>query len=286
MIRIEAPAKVNLTLEVLGDRPDGFHEVRSVMQAVSLCDVLEFAPARKTGIQCDLPGWDAARSLVSRAVTLLREAAGSAKGASIAVTKRIPMSSGLGGDSSAAAATLNGLNRLWRLGLSRQRLLELAPRLGSDVAFFLLGGTALAEGRGEIVQPLPPIATTSVLLFLPDVYRPEKKTAQLYASLNANHYTDGAITERFAERVRRGQPPEPAMVFNTFENVAFDIFPGLSAYRGHLLKLGASNIHLAGSGPALFSLAPEGASDLLERCREQGIPAWLAETVADSFACH
>lgn len=275
-IRVEAPAKINLTLEILGKRPDGYHDISSVMQAVGLRDTLEFSLAEKLEIALDTPGWDAEISLVSRAVALLKEATGTKKGARISVAKRIPLSSGLGGDSSDAAAALVGLNRLWQLGLSQKELLEMAPRLGSDVAFFLHGGTAVAGGRGEVIESLPDLPHTQILVFMPNVLPPEKKTARLYASLNANHYTDGEMTRRLAESVKGGKALRPEMLFNAFENVAFEVFEGLSTYRDHLLKLGVGNIHLAGSGPALFTFPRDkaGAEELLKQCRKQGIEAW------------
>ena len=117
MLTISAPAKLNLTLEVLAKRRDGFHEVRSVMQTINLCDSFSFQSGENIEFKCDMPGWIAEESLVSRAAGLLQEATGCSKGATITVSKRIPLLSGLGGDSSDAAATLRGLNQLWGLGL-------------------------------------------------------------------------------------------------------------------------------------------------------------------------
>jgi 4-diphosphocytidyl-2-C-methyl-D-erythritol kinase len=195
------------------------------------------------------------------------------------------MVSGLGGDSSGAAATLRGLNKLWGLGLSPKELLELAPRLGSDVAFFLYGGTALAEGRGEIITPLPPLGHMWVVLVVPDVPREPGKTQKLYASLKTNHYTDGQITERFITALKAGGEFKPSMLFNTFENVAFDHFPGLKVYKEHIIKLGAPNVHLAGSGPALFTLVEDKvqAERIYENLQKQRVECYLAETLSLSF---
>ncbi|MFC1981580.1 4-(cytidine 5'-diphospho)-2-C-methyl-D-erythritol kinase [Chloroflexota bacterium] len=156
MLTVPAPAKLNLTLEVLGKRPDGFHEIRSVIQAINLCDSLRFQLSQEVTVKSDMPDWSAEESLVSKAASLLQRTTGCSKGASIEVEKLIPLISGLGGDSSDAAAALRGLNQLWKLGLTQEKLVGLAAQLGSDVAFFLYGGTALAEGRGELVTPLPP----------------------------------------------------------------------------------------------------------------------------------
>ncbi len=148
MSTLQAPAKLNLTLEVLAKRRDGFHEIRSVIQTINLCDSLRFQLSQNIEFNSDQSDWVSEESLVSKAASLLQEVTGCGKGATIEVSKRIPLLSGLGGDSSDAAATLCGLNKLWGLGLSQDKLLELATRLGSDVAFFLYGGTALVEGRG------------------------------------------------------------------------------------------------------------------------------------------
>ena len=286
MFSILAPAKINLTLEVLAERPDGYHEIRSVIQSINLCDCLRFQLSHNIKFGCDNPELVVAESLISRATTLLQQATDCAKGATIEITKRIPLSSGLGGDSSDAAAILSGLNKLWKLGLSLKELTELAPRLGSDVPFFLYGGTTLVEGRGEKITPLPPLPRRWVVLMIPDVPRLAEKTKRLYVSLKINHYTDGQITENFATALTEGREFKPSLLFNTFENVAFDQFPGLKVYKEHFIKLGASNVHLAGSGPALFTLVEDraGAERLYENLQKQNLESYLAETSPLSFS--
>lgn len=280
MLMVLAPAKLNLTLEVLGRRPDGFHEVRSVLQTMNFGDRLSFRDARGVSLNCDMPGWSAELSLMAGAVRLLQKTAHPSRGVAIDVGKRIPLMSGLGGDSSDAAATLRGLNRLWQLGLPPERLRQLAALLGSDVAFFLGGGTALAEGRGELITPLPPLPRIWVVLVLPDVPKSPGKTRQMYASLKPGHYTDGQITEKLVETLKEGREFEPSLVFNTFENIAFDAFPNLKVYKEHLIKLGAPHVHLAGSGPTLFTMLKDRApaEDLYMRCKNQGMESYLAET--------
>jgi 4-diphosphocytidyl-2-C-methyl-D-erythritol kinase len=281
MLTLQAPAKINLTLEVLGKRPDGFHEIRSVIQTINLCDSLSFRLSRKLQFGSDNPALVPEESLVLRATALLQQARGRFEGATIEISKRIPLVSGLGGDSSAAAATLRGLNKLWQLGLSFENLLELATRLGSDVAFFLYGGTALVEGRGERVTPLPPLRSRWVVLVVPDVPRIREKTRQLYASLKPSHCTDGQITEELVNALNEGREFKPSMLFNTFENVAFEFFPKLEVYKEHFIKLGAPHVHLAGSGPTLFAMLEDKAQaeDLYRRCQQQGMECYLAETM-------
>ena len=280
MLTVQAPAKLNLTLEVLAKRPDGYHEIRSIFQTINLCDSLRFQLSRKVTFKSNTPDWIPERSLVAKAVSLFQKTTGCAKGATIEVSKGIPLVSGLGGDSSDVAATLCGLNELWALNLSQKELLELAARLGSDVAFFLYGGTALVEGRGEVVTPLPTLPHRWVILVVPDVPQLPEKTRQLYASLKASHYTDGQITQRLVDELREGR--EPSILFNTFENVAFTRFSKLKVYRDHMVKIGAPTVHLAGSGPALFTLIKDKsqAEDLYTHCQQQNMKTYLVETLA------
>ncbi len=283
MLTIQAPAKLNLTLEALGKRGDGYHEIRSVLQTINLCDDITFRTSQVMTVKSDLPEWTPEKSLVMKAVDRLRETTGCLHGAAIKISKRIPLVAGLGGDSSDAAAVLRGLNELWGLGLARDRLLELAAGISSDVAFFLHGGTALAEGRGEKVTPLPSFPRRWVVLVVPDVPRLPGKTGRMYARLQASHFTDGLITQRLADELRQGK--EPSALFNTFENVAFSRFSELRVYRDHILKLGAENLHLAGSGPSLFTLLADrtGAEDLYTRCKNQSMETYLVETLSGHY---
>jgi len=282
MLTVLAPAKLNLTLEVLAKRSDGFHEIRSVIQTISLGDSLNFQLGRNIEFSCDNPEWLPEKSLVSKAASLLQETTGCSKGVIVEVTKRIPLVSGLGGDSSAAAAVLRGLNKLWDLGLSTQELVGLASQLGSDVAFFLYGGTALIRGRGEIVTPLPPLPRRWVVLMVPPVLRLPGKTGQLYASLKNNHYTDGGVTEKFADMLRGDKEFRTSLLFNTFENVAFAHQSKINVYRSHAIKVGAPDVHLAGSGPTLYTLLADKAQaeELYIRLRHQEMQPYLAETLA------
>jgi 4-diphosphocytidyl-2-C-methyl-D-erythritol kinase len=285
MLEILAPAKLNLTLEVLAKRPDGFHEIRSVIQAINLVDSLRFRLSENIEFSCTDPDWVPARSLVSKAVGLLQKTTGCAQGVTIEVDKRIPLVSGLSGDSSDAAAVLRGLNRLWGLGLSLPQLLELASQLGSDVAFFLYGGTAVVRGRGEVVTPLPPFPHMWVVLMLPPVPRMPGKTGRLYASLKPGHYTRGEVTDRLVALLTRGSLGGERMVgilFNVLEDVAADSFAGLGEYRQQFLQAGAQEVHLAGSGPVLFTLVKDRAEaeKIYHNLQQQGLESYLTETLA------
>jgi len=281
MFIVKAPAKVNLTLEVLRKRSDGYHEIRSMLQTIDLCDILHLEVGQGIYFQCDMPGWSAEKSLVSKTLNLLRESTGCTKGAKISIEKRIPLMSGLGGDSSDAAALLRGLNKLWGLNLTEKNLLGLAAQLGSDVAFFLHGGTALAVGRGEIITPLPPLKRMWVVLIVPDVPLEPGKTGRMYAALKPPHFTDGTITETLVETLHKSSKFSPSLLFNTFENIAFDDYNMRRVYVEHLVKLGAPHVHLAGSGPTLFTMFQnkEKARELFTRCKEQGMKTHLVGTL-------
>ena len=182
-ISVAAPAKINLSLEILRRRDDGYHDVATVLQTVDLADELAFTPASEIVVEGDTEGIPQEENLVYRAACLFQDHLGETRGARIGLHKRIPLAAGLGGGSTDAAATLVGLCRLWERDLRRGELAALAAELGSDVPFFLYGGTALAEGRGERVTPLPPLRHADLVLVAPPIDLPAK-TATLYRSLD------------------------------------------------------------------------------------------------------
>ena len=247
-----AYAKVNLTLEALGRRDDGYHDVVSVVQTVDLHDTLTFERADQLELVCDIPELAGCGNLAWRAARLLQDSTGTAYGARISIAKRIPIAAGLGGGSSDAATTLVALNRLWRLDLSTRDLTALAAQLGSDVPFLLHGGTAMVSGRGERVTPLPPAELEWFVIACPSIQVPNK-TASLYARLGSSNFTRGALTRRLAARIRGGGAVPPQFLFNVFDDVAFDAFPGLRDCWDAMHALGAREVHVAGSGPSLFA---------------------------------
>ena len=253
MLRLKAYAKVNLVLEVPGRRGDGYHEIASIMQTVGLYDVLTFEAGDEIEFSCSAPELQTGDNLVFKAVHALREATGEIAGARIALEKKIPMAAGLGGGSSDAAAALRGLNRLWGLGLTSEKLAEIGAGIGSDVPFFIYGGTCLAEGRGEKITPLPDIRSTWFVLLRPDVAVPVNKTAALYGMLKPEHYSGGGCAGGAAELIKKGEAGT-GMFYNTFDNVAAEAYNGLEHYREAFARAGAVGIHLAGSGPLLFSM--------------------------------
>lgn len=279
MLEINAPAKVNLTLEVLSKRPDGYHDIRSVIQPVKLGDKIILEQSPNVSISCEMPEWSVEKSLVKRAIDLMWMASDNSQGASIRLEKVIPLMSGLGGDSSDAAAILDGLNDFWGLGLSPQRILEMAAQLGSDVYFFLGGGTALVEGRGEVVSMLPPLPKMWVVLVIPVVPVETGKTAAMYSKLKTAHFTDGSITQKLVDAIIEGRNIDSSLLFNTFENIAFQD-NAMTDLKEHLIKLGASCVHLCGSGPALYTAfdSQSVAEDFYVRCQDQGMKVCITET--------
>ena len=251
-LTVNAYAKVNLTLEVLGRRTDGYHEIVSVMQTVDLHDVVKLTLADDVTLECDRPGLGTPDNLAFRAAAALRAEASVRDGVHIELRKAIPTSAGLGGGSTDAASTLIGLNRLWGLGMSMDDLTPLATALGSDVPFFLRGGTAMVQGRGERVRPLPMTNLEWLLIVTPAIELPNK-TAKLYSSLSRSHYTAGLLTRKLEARIRGGGDVPPQLLFNAFDEVAEEAYPGIRGYLDVLHALGAREVHVAGSGPSLYT---------------------------------
>lgn len=252
MITLKARAKVNLTLEVLGPREDGYHDIVSIIQTIDLADTLTFEAANSLTLECDDPSLESSDNLVMKAASMLNETAGTMHGARILLNKQIPIAAGLGGGSSDAAATLTGLNNLWELGLSVDELMPIAARVGSDVPFFLYGGTAMIHGRGEAVRPLPPADLPHVIVLAPEIEVPNK-TATVYDTLCQSGFTRGALTRKLEARIRGGGGVPPQLLFNGFDSIAFDAFPDLQEYWDTLYSLGARELHLAGAGPSIFA---------------------------------
>ena len=274
-----AHAKLNLTLEALGRRADGYHEVRTVMQAIDLSDRLQLDPAPELQVECSEPSLAGAGNLVWQAAQLLAQRVGQPPRARIRVEKRIPVGMGLGGGSSDAAAALLALNRLWNLNLPPTELTRLAADLGSDVAFFLQGGAALAQGRGESIEPLPSLPGTPLSLICPAATL-TNKTSRLYRQLSPAHYSDGGITRRLAASLLTGRLAEDQL-HNVFEVVALTVFPGLEELYQAVLRCAGRKPHLTGAGPALFcfSAGREEHTRLADALQPYGVRTFLVHTL-------
>jgi len=302
-----APAKVNLTLEVLGKRDDGYHELRSIMQTVDLCDVLTFwenewihmvpeyqrLPSKDSLSELDHSNY-LGKNLVYRAADLLKKETGYQGGALIQLKKSIPSAAGLGGGSSDAAAALKGLNRLWKLGLSNDELTGIGAKIGSDVAFFIHGGTCLVEGRGEKVIPIKPLPTKWILILLIPMFISDK-TKTLYSLIDSSHYSDGSQTGNLLEKIEgfynagNGNGGEDhkccikGSLFNTFEIVYNNGHKQFDRWKEYADCLDIKPLHLAGSGPAVYYLSDD-KDELIdladqENTRDDEIMKYIARTV-------
>jgi len=278
MLTVYAPAKINLVLEVLGKHND-YHRISSIVQSIDLCDVLNFQLDEELCFECDEPRLKL-DNLVTQAATLLKESTKCGLGARIELSKHIPWAVGLGGGSSDAAATLLALNELWGLGLPLSELIHLASKLGSDVPFFIHKGTALVEGKGEKVTPLPSLPSAYFVLLVPPLPKILGKTKQMYNNLDAAYFTEGQFVQAALSSLRQGKAIDPGLMFNVFEKVAFDFFPGLDKYRKNLEQAGAPGVYIAGSGPCLFTFlsGKEKARELFSRLGKQGLECYLASS--------
>lgn len=266
----EAFAKVNRSLVVLGKRPDGFHELDTVFQAVSLADRLSFEESSALTLAVDDPSVPAgAENLVLRAARALAEAAGVKARAAIALEKRIPAGGGLGGGSADAAVTLLGLSALWELELPLERLAEIGAVLGSDVPFFLFGGTARGTGRGERISPLPDLPPQGVVLVMPPF---PAATPEVFRRLGAPAW-DG----------RRAPEIDAVPDRNDLEAAAEELFPALRAVRDALAATGATQARLSGSGSTVFGLYPDLAVATEAARRLEGLPAGSAVRVVTTL---
>jgi|DewCreStandDraft_2_1066082.scaffolds.fasta_scaffold00351_35 4-diphosphocytidyl-2-C-methyl-D-erythritol kinase len=280
-LRVLAPAKINWTLEVMGRRPDGYHEVTTVLQTIALWDELELEEA--PGLEVETVGGPSfgEEDLALRAARLLLPQGG----VRVRVRKGIPVAAGLGGGSSDAAAVLRGISSLLGLSICSDELHCLAAGLGSDVPFFLYGGTALATGRGEVVSPLPDAPTVWLVILVPP-FDLEGKTGLMYRSLSPSQYSDGSFTRSFLARMEERRAVDEGLMHNAFEPVAYALLPDLAHYRRALLKAGARRVHLAGSGPSLFALAADvaEAEAMAARLRAEGLTPLVARTAGRTEA--
>jgi 4-diphosphocytidyl-2-C-methyl-D-erythritol kinase len=254
-VRLRAFAKLNLDLRVLGKRSDGYHELRTIFQTISLADSLDmaFTPGRKTTVELDdelaIPD-----NLVSRAAHLALDATRAAGRVEMRLTKRIPMGAGLGGGSSDAAAVLLALPVLAGRRLDLARLSELAQQLGSDVGFFLLGGRAVGIGRGTELFPLPDGPAQNALVVAPGVH---VSTPQAYRDLSPRLTSESQQNKIFSFQSQVWGRGVESLPRNDFEEVVFPQHPSLAAVKKRLLRSGASEALMTGSGSALFGLYPD-----------------------------
>jgi 4-diphosphocytidyl-2-C-methyl-D-erythritol kinase len=253
-ILVKAPAKINLSLDVLHKRPDGYHEVEMVMTTIDLADRIELSLLEEDRILIHshnrfVP--DDQRNLAYQAAHLLKERFQVKKGVVIGIEKTIPVAAGLAGGSSDAAATLRGLNKLWNLGLSLDELAVLGAEIGSDVSFCVYGGTALATGRGEIIEQLPAPPTCWIVLAKPFI---GVSTAEVYRRLNVDSIQHPP-TKDMIEAIEKGDFKGVCnSVGNVLEDVTLSLYPEVAQIKDQMKRFGADAVLMSGSGPTVFSL--------------------------------
>ncbi len=249
-LTLQAPAKINYRLDVLRRRPDGYHDLRMIMQRFDLCDDILITLNDTPGIRvtCGSEGVpDGPGNIAWRAADELLSLAGREVGVDIVITKRIPVAAGLGGGSSDCAAVLMGLNQLLELGLSDARLMEIGVKLGADVPFFIFKKTALAEGIGEQLTAIEQIPQVWLVIVNPNV---PVSTAWVYQNLQLTNRSDDFKMPRFYSSIA----DICAVLGNDLEAVTIRRYPVISEIKGRLQALGAAGVLMSGSGPTVFGI--------------------------------
>lgn len=273
-ISLKALAKINLGLDVVRRREDGYHEVRMVMQTIHLYDRLEMEKTATQGIELStnlsyLPVNE--NNLVYRAGKLLMDELGITEGIKVYLNKRIPVAAGMAGGSTDAAAMLYGMNELFELGLSREQLMERGVRIGADVPYCLMRGTALAEGIGEILTPLAPMVKCPVLIAKPAI---SVSTSFVYQNLKLDADTKHPDIDRLIKDIRKQDLGAIAGdMGNVLESVTIPNYPVIAQIKEQMMDSGAINAMMSGSGPTVFGLfeEEETAQAAYQKMKESGL---------------
>ena len=279
-MQVQAYAKLNLALDILGKREDGYHELQMVMQSISLADTLTITPGagRMDTNLSYLPA--DGRNLAQAAAAAFRSATGLDLQVDISIQKRIPVCAGLAGGSSDAAAVLRALNQHTRAGLSLERLAEIGAEVGSDVPYCVVGGTALAEGRGERLTPLPPLPFCYVAVCKPPF---PISTPQLFARVDTKKIVRRPDIQGLTSALERGDLPDAARrMYNVFEDVLEPRRRAqIDAIKAQMIDCGALGASMTGSGPTVFGLFQEerAARQAVQALREEYREVFLAQTV-------
>lgn len=280
---VRSYAKINLTLDVLERRADGYHELATVMQTVDLYDTLCLTTTNDGAVRiiCTRPELNGADNLAAKAAQAVRKRLSLAQGVVIELQKRIPMAAGLGGGSSNAAAVLLALQQEWQLPLSSADLLEIAAGLGSDIPFFLKGGLALCEGRGERITPLAahwPRSIRWLLLVKPAL---SVSTAAVFRSLPTSDYTDGTPSRAISAALQAKKEFPLEDLHNGLQRGVLERYPEVAQTRKELLMAGATFVQLSGSGPTLFAPFSElvSATQVQQSLHERGYETYLTRAI-------
>ncbi|MFA8438987.1 4-(cytidine 5'-diphospho)-2-C-methyl-D-erythritol kinase [Pueribacillus sp. YX66] len=253
-ITVKAPAKINLALDVLHKRNDGYHEVKMVMTTIDLADHLRITLLESDRIQIESTSGiipNDKRNLAYKAAALLKERFAIKQGCKIEISKKIPVAAGLAGGSSDCAAALRGLNELWQLGLSLDELATIGAEIGSDVAFCVYGGTAVATGRGEIVKPISSPAPAWVILAKPSI---GVSTADIYEQIDVSTCFHPNVEAMIQAIETQNYKDMCHKLGNSLEDVTLKLYPKVAKIKEKMKQLGADGVLMSGSGPTVFGL--------------------------------
>ena len=286
MLTLNANAKINLTLDILGKREDGYHEVELILQTIALSDTLEITKIDK-GVTMEivnevfgaetLPVDE--NNLAIRAANLMIKTQKLNSGVFLRLTKKIPIAAGLAGGSTDAAAVIRGMNQLFNLHLTTDELCDIGAEIGSDVPFCIVGGTCLAYGRGEKLKRLPDFPKVPIVLVKP---RGAISTAWAYQTYDKEKTSDHPDTTAVCEAINIGDYKAVAeMMFNVLENVAVKKYPAIDVYKEKLLEAGAIAAMMSGSGTTVFGIAKthEDAEKIADTLKDSGVQIFITETV-------
>ncbi|MGI5989688.1 MAG: 4-(cytidine 5'-diphospho)-2-C-methyl-D-erythritol kinase [Lachnospiraceae bacterium] len=260
-IKVKARGKINLGLDVLGRRPDGYHEVRMVMQTVGLYDSLEIAkiPEEEIRIETNLKYLPVdENNLVYKAVRMMKETTGFSGGVHVNLHKFIPVSAGMAGGSTDAAGVMFGVNKLFGLGLSLSQMMEMGLKLGADVPYCLMRGTALAEGIGEKLTRIPAAPHMDILLAKPRI---SVSTRMVYEKLDSTPIASHPDTMAILKAIAAGDVNALcASMGNVLESVTIPMYPVIAKLKRQMLDTGAIGAMMSGSGPTVFGIYPDAES--------------------------
>ena len=295
-ILLKTAAKINLYLEITGNRPDGYHDLVMVLQSIDLCDHVDI---RKIGIDqiqvlCNNPEVPCDRTnLAYKAAALMQSVYPEIGGLEISINKQIPMGAGLAGGSANAAAVLVGIDRLWDLGLTQTQLCDLAAQLGSDIPFCVVGGTVLATGRGEILSPLP--ALTDLVLVVCKPRHIAISTAWAYQTfrsqglLATSLVKDQHLSSQMVTAIASGGDSAPTkigrLLYNDLERVVLPEYPAIAELKNRLLDQECIGAMMSGSGSTVFAIAPDldRAHQIAEAVKTDDLDIWVVKSLINSI---
>ena len=295
-ISLKAAAKINLYLEITGNRTDGYHDLVMVLQSIDLCDRLDIRKIGTDEIQvlCTNPEVPCDRTnLAYKAAALMQSVYPNIGGIEIAIDKQIPMGAGLAGGSANAAAVLVGIDRLWDLGLTQSQLCDFAAQLGSDIPFCVSGGTALATGRGEILSPLPDLADLVLVVCKPRniaiatawAYQTFRAQGLLATSKVRDQNLSSQIVNAIASGGESAINKLGRLLYNDLERVVLPAYPAIADLKNRLLEQECIGAMMSGSGSTVFAIAPDlnRAYQIAEAVKTDELDVWVVKSLIGSI---